>query len=62
MKREKLVIWLRDAISVEAQKPEDKIDYEFLNECLALLSELITDKYNLTPEEIKEQVRKITSN
>lgn len=61
MTREELVIWLRDAISEETQKPEDQIDYEFVNECMALLSELITDKYNLSEEEIKAQARRITS-
>lgn len=61
MTREELVIWLRDTISAETQKPEDQIDYEFVNECMALLSELITDKYNLSEEEIKAQARRITS-
>ena len=61
MTREELVIWLRDAISEETQKQEDQIDYEFVNECMALLSELITDKYNLSEEEIKAQARRITS-
>lgn len=62
MSREELVIWLRDAISAETDKPENEIDYEFVNECMALLSELITDEYNLSPEQIKSKVRKITSN
>ena len=52
MSREELVIWLRDAIAYEAEKPEGEADYEFIDECMALLSELITDEYDLTPEQI----------
>lgn len=61
MNREELVVWLRDAISTETQKPEDQIDYEFVDECMALLSDLVTDKYNLSEKEIRAQVRRITS-
>jgi hypothetical protein len=61
MSREELVIWLRDAIAYEAEKPEGEADYEFIDECMALLSELITDEYDLTPEQIANKARKITS-
>lgn len=61
MSREELVIWLRDAISVETNKAESEVDYEFVNECMLLLSELITDEYNLSPEQIKSKAREITS-
>lgn len=62
MSREELVIWLRDAIAAETDKPESEIDYAFVDECMAMLSELMTDEYNLTPEQINSKVQKITSN
>lgn len=57
--RAKLIIWLRDRISEEIEKPENEIDYELVDSCSKLLAELIGDTEKLSKEELEERYSEI---
>lgn len=60
MSREKLILWLGDAIDYELEKPEEEIDLELVEECSKLLDELMGTRFALSEEELAGKFTEIT--
>lgn len=54
MTRAEMIEWLGNAISAEAEKPFEDIDYDFVDECGQLLDELIGVNHITEEEAVKK--------
>lgn len=61
MTKAEWIIWLRDSIRSETAKAENKMDMDFVENCMDKFSVLLDEKFNFTGEELEEKLMQIKS-
>ena len=59
MTQEELLKWLAEAIHTETDKPENEIDWDFVEECENLMNSLYGDTPYYTKEEAEKRIAQI---